>query len=294
MQIITHRGLDPSKKNYFLESSFEAFKDQLSRGFGIEFDLQSTKDDQIVISHDRNLSHISKGTDVRDVNELTTSEVSSLVFDSCHIASLLELIDLIKERGKEKSIHAIHLKHSFQKRELLDILLENLSGVDTKKFILFDVTLETAKYLNERNNTLNLAPSVAHPFDIERYGQAVGGTLLSTEEALAYPALFSWVWLDEWDRIDKDNDSKKLYTKEVFRRFRSKKVKIALVSPELHTTSPNLLGGEAHQDAVTIETLRNRLREIITLGPDAICTDYPDLVKEINTSLQRNHENNNI
>ena len=32
--IITHRGLEPSRSNYFSESSLEAFKDQLSRGFG--------------------------------------------------------------------------------------------------------------------------------------------------------------------------------------------------------------------------------------------------------------------
>jgi glycerophosphoryl diester phosphodiesterase len=279
MYIITHRGLDPSKENYFVESSYEAFEDQLTRGFGLEFDLQTTKDSEIVISHDKNLGRISRGADVRSIDQLTADEISSLSFDNCHLASLPELIDLINEKGGVKSMHAIHIKHSFQKKESLDTLLENLSKADTKNFILFDVTVETAKYLKGKNSALNLAPSVAHPFDIERYNQAVGGTLLSVEDVLTHPALFNWVWLDEWDRTDKDNGAKKFYTKEVFQKFRDQGMRIAVVSPELHATSPSLLGGEAHQDALSMNVLEGRLREIIALNPDAICTDYPDMIR---------------
>ena len=35
-QIITHRGLDISRENYFAESSVEAFTDQSERGYGLE------------------------------------------------------------------------------------------------------------------------------------------------------------------------------------------------------------------------------------------------------------------
>lgn len=283
MHIITHRGLDPSKEHYFVESSYEAFEDQLTRGFGLEFDLQYTKDSKIVISHDKNLSRISQGADMRNINEIAESEATSLVFNSCRIASLPALIKLIEEKSFEGCVHAIHLKHSFQKKGLLDILLENLQEVDVKNIIFFDVTLETAKYLKDKNDSLNLAPSVAHSFDIERYNQAVGGTLLPVKEALAHPELFSWVWLDEWDRTDKDSGNKKLYTKEVFQQFREHGIKIAVVSPELHTTSSSLLGGESHQDALGMDVLKERLSEIIELNPDAICTDYPDIVKDYTT-----------
>lgn len=44
-QIITHRGLEPDRPGFFSESSFEAFADQLARGFGgIEFDPNFTSD----------------------------------------------------------------------------------------------------------------------------------------------------------------------------------------------------------------------------------------------------------
>lgn len=280
MHVITHRGLDPSKEHYFVESSYEAFEDQLTRGFGLEFDLQYTIDGKIVISHDKNLNRISQGANICDISEMTESEVSSLVFSDCHVASFPALIELVKKKGFKERIHAIHLKHSFQKKELLDVLLENLHNVDVKKFIFFDVTLETAKYLKEKNDSLNIAPSVAHSFDIERYNQAVGGTLLSVEQALAHRELFNWVWLDEWDRMDKDNRDKKLYTKEVFQQFRDHGIKIAVVSPELHATSPSLLGGEVHQDALNMDVLKERLCEIIAINPDAICTDYPDMIRK--------------
>ena len=137
------------------------------------------------------------------------------------------------------------------------------------------------KYLKERNPKLHLASSVSHQYDIERYNGVVGGTLITIEEAIENKDLFDWVWLDEWDLTDKDGGVKSLYNKENFELLRKNNLKIALVTPELHATSPGLLGGESHQDAKDHQTLVKRLHEIITLKPDAICTDWPDLVTSL-------------
>ena len=51
------------------------------------------------------------------------------------------------------------------------------------------------------------------------------------------------------------------------------------MTPELHGTSPGLLGGESHKHAANTEVLFERMREILSLEPDAICTDYPEEVK---------------
>lgn len=281
MFIISHRGLKPSKEGYYVESSLEAFEDQLAAGFGLEFDLQSTKDGKIVISHDSDLRRISNGKDTRHIKDLTLQEVTSLVFNDCHLASLSRILSLIEKDGHKLSIHAIHLRRSSQTKELLDTLLEELRAVDTEKFILFDVTLETAEYLKRKNQNLNLAPSIAHPFDIERYNSVVGGTLITAKKALPHSNIFSWVWLDEWDLADKNNGFKKLYTAELFEKLRHRGLKIALVTPELHATSPGLLGNESHPDAKTKDRLFDRIKEIIKLNPDALCTDYSDEVKEI-------------
>lgn len=276
IHIITHRGLDSTKKDYFVESSYEAFKDQLKRGYGLEFDLQLTEDSKIVISHDSDFSRISKGKESRAILEMTEEEILNFNFNGCHIASLSDLFGLIKKYGSKNSIHAIHLKRSSQTKELLDYLLEKINEIDYKNIIFFDTTPETAKYMKERKIDLNIAPSVAHPYDIERYNDAVGGTLMSPEQALSHSDLFNWVWLDEWDRTDENKKTKKFYTKELFEKLRNHGFKIALVTPELHRTSPKLLGGESHPDALNQTRLFDRIKEIISLHPDAICTDYPD------------------
>ncbi len=283
MHILTHRGLDPSRKNYFLESSYEAFENQLKRGFGLEFDVQVTKNGDIIIFHDKDLERISEGTDLRKIPEITSIEFKKLVFNGCHFVTLSKLIVLIDKYAAPDIIHAIHLKHYSQKKDFLDTLITTIKNLNHKKFFIFDVTYETAKYLKEHDDKINLAPSVAHSFDIERYSGVVGGTLIPVDEILKNPQLFSWVWLDEWDRTD-NNGIKDLYNKEVFQKLRDHEIKIALVSPELHATSPNLFGGELHQDATTMEKLRERLVSIIALKPDAICTDYPDMAQEIYSS----------
>ncbi|MBI5078282.1 MAG: hypothetical protein HZB11_02900 [Candidatus Yonathbacteria bacterium] len=285
MQTITHRGLDPSIKDYFVESSREAFKDQLTRGFGLEFDLQLTKDNRIIILHDSTLSRISNEKDERKICQVTEEEILSMEFRGCHLVSFDTLLTLIQDNQAPNAISAIHLKQRNQDKETLDIILSYLEHQDTTKFLVFDVTLETAKYIKGKNSKINLAPSVAHPFDIVRYGSAVGGTLMDLETALKHKDLFSWVWLDEWDITGENNCTKLFYTEEVFNKIRKANIKIGLVTPELHATSPNLLGGEGHPDAADKDGLFARIKEIIKLKPDAICTDYPDYVN--NLSKQR-------
>ena len=70
-RIITHRGLEPDKPNFFPESSLEAFSDHLSRGFGIEFDPNWTRDN-IVVWHDELLKRASGESDTRKLKNITS------------------------------------------------------------------------------------------------------------------------------------------------------------------------------------------------------------------------------
>lgn len=279
--IITHRGLEPSKKDFYVESAKQAFESHLSRGFGIEFDINFTKDNKIIIFHDSGLERITKGGNKSFFSEMNSAEISKLRLGNgdrlCFLGELLEII----ARGAEQ-ISALHLKGKFQEEKYLDILLSYLA--DNKKMLskifVFDVKVETAKYLKNKLLELKLAPSVAHPYDIKRYNEAVNGTLLDTEEAIANKDLFSWVWLDEWDSADENGKTKKFYTPETFEVLKKNGLKIALVTPELHGTSPGLLGGEVHPGAKK-DRLFNLIEEIISLEPDALCTDYPEEIKKI-------------
>lgn len=125
-----------------------------------------------------------------------------------------------------------------------------------------------------------LAPSLAHEYDISRYNHVVNGTLLSTNDAIRYKrqGIYDWVWLDEWDTLDEHNKKKKFYTRETFDLLLQEGYKIALVTPELHASSPGLLGEESHSDAKNNTLLFERIRAIIKLMPRALCTDYPEEV----------------
>lgn len=275
IQILTHRGLDPDKKNYFIESSLEAFNDQLKRGFGLEFDIRITKDKKIVVFHDKDLSRIDIENGDKKIEDLFEQEIITKKYNSCHIASLSAILELIKNSS---ALCALHFKGELQTKENINLLLKYLDNFNINNLIIFDVKRETSLYIKSKNNNIKLAPSVAHPYDIERFNRFVNETLISIDEAIRDKDLYDWVWLDEWDRSDYNLGEKLLYKEENIKKFRDVGLKIAIVSPELHSTSPKLLGGEKHQDAEDIFKLEKRIKEIIKLEPDIICTDHPDKV----------------
>lgn len=282
-KILAHRGLEPSNSDFYPESSFEAFQSHLSRGFGIEFDINFARDG-IIILHDSDLGRITDGKDNRKVAEVGVGELKNMQFGKVAKGRFIdfeEILNLI--RGGAAEINALHLKGKFQEKQYLDKMLSELNkNKDVlKKIIIFDVKPETAKYLKSKIKELNLAPSVAHSYDIKRYNtKAINFTLISIEDAVKYAkeGLYNWVWFDEWDRIDEGGE-KKTYTKENFEILKKAGLKIALVTPELHATSPSLPCGESHGDAKDKETLFKRILEILSLHPDAICTDYPEEAK---------------
>lgn len=276
-QVVTHRGLDPSKPHYFLESSLEAFNDQTKRGFGLEFDPQLTADNEIVAQHDYTLGRISGGQQSDAINSLPLSVITSLVFNGCHIPSIDQVLDCIRTLPSGV-ISAVHLKSKNQTPKHFEVLVQKLLPTDFERLIFFDVTIENAELLKKMDARFVLAPSVAHPYDVAHYNSATGGTLYAFDDIKDRRDIFDWVWLDEWDLSDAGGKEKKLYTLELFAQLRDRGFKIGLVTPELHGTSPALLGGESHPDALNHEKLFKRIEEIVALGPDLVCTDYPDRV----------------
>ena len=272
--VLTHRGLQPSTSHFFAESSFEAFQNQIENGFGLEFDFNLTADDKIVIFHDSSLARTNSNSDKRMISSLLSAEIKKLSLGNDHFCFFDRLIPLLEE--SKAPLHALHFKGKFQQPKYMGALIEALYRRKNlqSKILLFDLRPQTARFLKQQLPSVHLAASVAHPYDIERYGNVVDNTLLTIDDALKNQDLFEWVWLDEWDRLDRKSD-KKLYTPENFQVLRKHDFHIALVTPDLHATSPGLLGGEAHSDAATKEQLFERIKEILTLKPDAVCTDFP-------------------
>jgi glycerophosphoryl diester phosphodiesterase len=277
MQIISHRGIDATHYPDVTESSQQAFDTQLELGFSIEFDVQFTLDNEIIINHDADLRKMSQNKTTTDIATLTKAKISKLIYQNTTILGIEDLIKQVNTRGNTNAVHAIHLKGVHQTREKIDTLLQKLTRLPTEKYFIFDLTVAAAKYIKSIDSGIQTGASLAHEYDIERFNKLTGGTLLSLDEVCANKGIFDWAWFDEWDTKDISDTSKKLYTDSNFSKVRHQNMSIAVISPELHKGTS--IGG--HPDASSQDQLMIRLSEIIALEPDAICTDYPSLVKEL-------------
>jgi hypothetical protein len=287
VHVITHRGLEPgagaSAKG---ESTVEAFEDHLRRGFGIEFDPNPCSDGWAVW-HDGSMRRLTGGADERNIVDVPLQDVAGRTFDRGRVGTLDEVLHLIAEHGSADAPSAMHLKGERQHASMLESLIQVLRrhpGAIPKMFV-FDVKEDTAVTFKKVMPELALAPSVGHEYDIQRYNACVNHTLWSLETTLdgAQRGLFSWAWVDEWDLLADNAGARKdppFATQATFAALRGAGLSVGLVTPELHASSPGLLGSEAHEDAKDQDRLFARIRTFAQCGlVDAICTDWPDEVQ---------------
>jgi len=288
--ILTHRGLEPGNNLFhYAESSREAFREHLSRGYGIEFDVVFTRDLQPLIWHDQSLVRISEGMEKRRFDELKSSDVQTT---APQLLQLGELLSIVREGGFS-SLKALHLKGQQQEVKKLEVLADVLQEFQDlhEQILVFDLKIDAAAHLRRDLPCIHLAPSVAHPFDIARFNACVSGTLYELSAVLHLRHVFDWLVLDEWDRVDAHGDSKILYSEKVVKEAKQEGFSVALISPELHASSPALAGGELHQDGTSIELLTPRASALVSMGVDAICTDYPELYRELIQGKSCSHLN---
>ena len=121
-----HRGLHSRDKSV-PENSIEAFRLAARAGYGIELDVQLSKDGQVVVFHDDTLSRVC-GVDKR-VDELDYSELRQLRLcgQDAAIPLLSDVLAVIRGRGPL----IVELKNGRRNRELCEKtyqLLENYRG----------------------------------------------------------------------------------------------------------------------------------------------------------------------
>ena len=121
-----HRGLH-SRDRAIPENSVEAFRLAAEEGYGIELDVQLSKDGHVVVFHDDTLDRVC-GVSSR-VDEKTLEELQDmrLCGSEYTIPLFSEVLDIIKGRGPL----IVELKNGRRNRELCEktyALLENYKG----------------------------------------------------------------------------------------------------------------------------------------------------------------------
>lgn len=104
-----HRGLH---NLHYPENTFAAIKHGIDNGFNIEFDIQLTKDNQIIVLHDQNLNRLcnidinikdSCYTDIKDLKINKTNESIPLLKDVLNkIPSNTKLLIELKRSNRNK------------------------------------------------------------------------------------------------------------------------------------------------------------------------------------------------
>jgi len=116
---IAHRGL---YTNDIPENSLEAFLNASSNGYDIEFDLQLSKDDKIVVFHDDNLLRMC-GVKKR-VDALTYAELKELKLNNTN--AIIPLFTDVLEALPQSTNLMIELKTGRKNRKLVALFLETI------------------------------------------------------------------------------------------------------------------------------------------------------------------------
>jgi len=140
-----HRGL--AKKN-FKENTLSAFKYSFKKRYGIETDLQVTKDNQLICFHDFNLRRrFNLNKNVKDINYSSLKKISNK-----RKAPVPKLEDLLRISRNKYSL-LLEIKPLLTKRNLLN-LIQLIKK--TKKYGIFSFKEKNLINLYKLNKKLNL------------------------------------------------------------------------------------------------------------------------------------------
>ena len=126
---IAHRGWH---NKYAPENSLEAFKQALEKNLAIEFDLQMTRDKQIVVFHDSNLKRMCGIA--KNINSCSYEEIKRLKLKDTNETIPL-LSDVLKLVGGSVllDIEIKNTKHIFRVVDVVSNILNNYHGSYTIK-----------------------------------------------------------------------------------------------------------------------------------------------------------------
>lgn len=143
--IIAHRGVHNNKN--IPENSLLAFKEAINKNYAIEFDIEITKDDKLIIHHDDNLSRMT-GV-FKNVEDMTLDEIRNLKLlgTSEKIPTFKELLDLVSG----KVFLDIEIKSTKKVKKVVELVLKELEDYNGS-FQLKSFSPLIVKELKKRTN----------------------------------------------------------------------------------------------------------------------------------------------
>lgn len=151
-KIIAHRGIynNKIKENTYL-AIFNAFNNKYI--YGVEFDIRLTKDNQIVVIHDKTINRTSNGIGI--VENMTLKELQKYNFGSKNFYQVVPTLEKILEINTNK-LFLIEIKVSNNIKLFSKILLDILGKYKNKKIYLMSFNKEILNILKKENENFNI------------------------------------------------------------------------------------------------------------------------------------------
>ena len=131
-KIIAHRGVFDNET--IIENSLDSFKKAISLKYPIEFDVQLTKDNKLVVFHDDDLKRLCGRDDI--VQDMDSSEVTrmKLLGTKQEIPYLKDVLEL----NNDKVFMDIEIKHTKRIKDTVYYLMKELEEYKNYVIISFD------------------------------------------------------------------------------------------------------------------------------------------------------------
>lgn len=257
MLIFAHRGL----KLQYQENSILAYKKAIENGFSIECDVRMTADKQVIMSHDPNLSVLTRN--IKPINAMTLTELRKLTLPE-PIPTFEEVCKLLKTTLNNGQQAAIHLKIDEQTTLMLKTLAHFLLDYDLfDQSFIFDGTLETCRALKKLDQRIRTAVSIGE--------QNYSPTIYKWEQVQPHLNLFNHVWWDEWKQAGS------VYNETLAQKIKANSKQIYAISPELHANHNHPQAHNGYEDV---------WNHFISWNIDGVCTAYPEKLRELFKKLK--------
>ena len=209
--IIAHRGVHNNKD--IPENSLLAFNKAIDNNYAIEFDIEITKDDKLIIHHDDNLKRMT-GVN-KNVEELTYDEIRNLyLLDTFEkIPTLSDVLSLVNG----KVLLDIEIKSTKKRSKVIDLVLKELDNYNGNvllksfdPFIVRDLKKKTNKYKigllvmeNSSNKKLNLLVKTGLIYKINYDFLSIDSRMLNNNFYNKYNNKPIQVWRVNYNNKDK-------------------------------------------------------------------------------------------
>ena len=151
-KIIAHRGIHNNKikENTYL-AIFNAFNNKYI--YGVEFDIRLTKDNKIVVIHDKTINRTSNGIGI--VENMTLKELQKYNFGSKNFYQVVPTLEKILEINTNK-LFLIEIKVSNNIKLFSKIILNTLNKYKNKKIYLMSFNKDILNIIRSNNKNLNI------------------------------------------------------------------------------------------------------------------------------------------